>query len=667
MAGFSTAVTGIQAAQTDLDVTGNNIANASTVGFKAARTEFGDIYATAVVGAGSANVAGSGVTIGDISQDFQAGTIQFTNNNLDLAINGSGFFQLDDHQGTVSYTRSGSFELDSDGFMVSNTGKYLQGYGLDAQGNQLPLGDLAVTETESLPHATETIDLAFNIDAALDSKNLAEVYDRTNASSFSYTTTVATYDSLGNDQAIKFNFAEQRPTREVYQFTTTQTAATVTGVRISDVAVTWEDPDSDGVFTPTSASKADIEQQDARIDVDSIQWTGTTMSFEFKAESSATGDIIVSETVAATTTELAVANLNDGNPATRTANEIQSFVIDPALFDATTNNLLADTSVVVGGVTIALDTDMDIDDVGDAISAAQTRIVEQNPDIESVQYNSTSNTVYITWNSDAGDVDAIDITDASGVLGGTATADPESQKGDNSYMSVYRMYAYLNDSKLLDIGKRVDPGESGFTNGTTEVGPIVVKFRTTTGELQQINGQNVTDVDNVPKITILGADPANPNDTLLDSDLDNLVGIQLSITGSSQFASDSIVKSSTQDGYTKGDLIGVTFEETGEMVASYSNGQRDNLGLVALATFANQQGLQPSGDTEWVATLDSGQAILNPPGTGLNGSLQSAALEQSNVDLSEELVALIEAQRNYQANSQTLETLNTVTQTILQI
>ena len=149
MAGFNTAITGLKAASTNLDVTGNNIANSSTIGFKSSRTEFGDIYATAVVGAGSSNVAGSGVTVTDIAQDFQAGTIEFTNNNLDLAINGSGFFQLDDGQGSVTYTRAGSFELDKDGTIVSKSGKFLQGYGLDSQGNRLPIGNLAVDQKES--------------------------------------------------------------------------------------------------------------------------------------------------------------------------------------------------------------------------------------------------------------------------------------------------------------------------------------------------------------------------------------------------------------------------------------------------------------------------------------------------------------------------------------
>lgn len=671
MAGFNTSVTGLLAAQTELDVTGNNIANASTIGFKASRVEFGDIYATAVVGAGSANVAGSGVTITDIAQDFQAGTIEFTNNNLDLAINGSGFFQLDDGQGGTTYTRAGSFELNKDGNIVSKTGKFLQGYGLDSQGNQLPLRNLAVDQKESPPHATENIELSFNINSELDPTNLAAVYDKNNASSFSYTTTVQTFDSLGNAQTIKYNFAEQRPVREVYDFTTVQTAsAAVTDIEISDIAITWEDPDADGIFTPDSSSVTNLEAQDPRIDASTITWTGTTINFEFKSEASVSGNIIVSEGG----TNLEVANLQDGEPLTRTANEVQAFVIDDdsggaaTKFDAATGNLLADTNLVIGGVTIPLDTAMDADDVGAAIASAQQKIIELNPDIQAVQYNSSTDTVYITWKAEAGDVDPISMTDGDSILSGSANSpDPVSQNGDNSFMSVYRLYAYLNDSEQLNLGKRVDPGESGFANEDTEIGPITIKFDTTTGVLSEINGETIIAGGAVPNITILGADPANPNDTLLDSDTDNLVGVQLDISGSSQFSSDSIVKAATQDGYTKGDLIGVTFEESGEMVASFSNGQRQNLGLVALATFENQSGLQPSGSSEWLATLTSGQAILNPPGTGLNGTVQSAALEQSNVDISEELVSLIEAQRNYQANSKTLETLNTVTQAILQI
>lgn len=674
MAGFNTAVTGLKAAQTDLDVTGNNIANASTVGFKASRTEFGDLYATAVVGAGSSNTPGAGVTVTSITQDFSSGTVEFTNSNLDLAINGSGFFRLDDGQGGVTYTRGGSFELDKDGFIVSKNGKNLQGYGLDVQGNQLPLRNLAVDEKESAPHATENIALSFNIDSELDASKLSAVYDKNNANSFSYTTTVETFDSLGNAQTIKFNFAEQRPVREQYQFEISGTGINISGIDIADISA--------GL---TAAEKADLEAQDPRIDVDSIVYAAgaagppvvsETVSFELKAEASAAGDVRVANgTVAAANPYLTASNLVDGEPKTRTANEIQAFVIDDdsggaaAKFNAA-GNLVAATDLIIGGVTIPLDTNMDRDDVGEAIISFQQKIIELNPDIQAVQYDTNSNTVYITWKAEAGDVDPIVITDSSSLdllSGSSDTPDPVSQQGDNSFMGVYRMYAYLNDTEQLNVGKRVDPGEAGFAADKSEVGPIVIKFDTTNGILDSVNGEDIVSGGAVPKITILGADPANPNDIKLDSDVDNLVGLQLDITGATQVSSASIVRKQIQDGYTKGDLIGVSFEETGEMVASFSNGQRQNLGLVAISTFENQAGLQPSGDTEWVSTLTSGQAIINPPGTGLNGTLRSGALEQSNVDLSEELVNLIEAQRNFQANSKTLETLNTVTQAILQI
>ncbi|MBY4675921.1 flagellar hook-basal body complex protein [Marinobacterium arenosum] len=700
MAGFNTAVTGIKSATTELDVVGNNIANSSTVGFKASRTEFGDIYSNAVVGAGSSNVAGSGVTVTDIAQDFKSGTIEFTNSNLDLAINGSGFFQLSDGQGGVTYTRAGSFELDKDGFIVSKNGKYLQGYGLDAQGNQLPLRNMAVDQKESPPHATENIALSFNIDSAADSSLLAPIYDKNNASSFTWSTTVETFDSLGNSHNIKFNFAEQRPVREVYEYTVMENddatagdgngdgtfPATISGIAIADLAaqLTADNHIDWGANATYTQYRLDLEQQDPRIDVDSMTFdpaTGT-LSFELKADSSATGDVRVvglEDTDAdgigdlATQAVLVPNNLTiDGYPATRDANEVQSYTLDAAnaaIFDAANGTLLAATDLDIGGYLIPLDTSMTADDIGQLIADSAESIKELNPDIKAVQYDSSTNTFDIIWEEESGDVGILPVSGGATSPFTTADNTPASNvKGDNSFMGVYRMYGYLNDDQQLNLGKRVDPGEAGFAAQNTEVGPVVIRFNPTTGVLSEVNGETLIAGGAVPKLTILGADPANPTDTILESDIDNLKGIQLDIAGSTQYRDANIVKpGGSQDGYTKGDLIGVSFAETGEMVASFSNGQLMNLGLVAVATFENQSGLQPAGDTEWVATLESGQASLNPPGTGLSGTLRSAALEQSNVDLSEELVKLIEAQRNYQANSKTLETLNTVTQSILQI
>ncbi|WP_372834351.1 flagellar hook-basal body complex protein, partial [Pontibacterium sp.] len=340
------------------------------------------------------------------------------------------------------------------------------------------------------------------------------------------------------------------------------------------------------------------------------------------------------------------------------ANEIHTYQLNDRAFES--GSLVADTVVSFAGVEVQLENGMDEEEVAAAITAAESKIIDSEPKVESVtlQRSGADYSIIVTYKPDES-IEADEITVTVGSVGDSnvpVLSEKEVVDGDSSYQGVYRMYAYLNGEQQLNVGKVVDPGETGSASNATEVGPILIKFDPSNGFLTAVNGNSFSAGGAAPKITITGADPASAETT-----------ISLDITGSTQFASDSIVKASVQDGYTKGDLVGVTFGESGEMIASFSNGQSQNLGVVAIATFENQAGLQPSGDTEWVASINSGDAILNPPGTGLNGTLQSAALEQSNVDLSAELVNLIEAQRNFQANSKTLETLNTVTQAILQI
>jgi len=113
--GFETALTGLNAASADLNVISNNIANTSTTGFKGSRAEFADIYAAANLGTTSTAI-GSGVRLSAVAQQFTQGNISFTNNNLDLAINGQGFFRLSDNGSSV-YSRSGTFHVDRDGYM----------------------------------------------------------------------------------------------------------------------------------------------------------------------------------------------------------------------------------------------------------------------------------------------------------------------------------------------------------------------------------------------------------------------------------------------------------------------------------------------------------------------------------------------------------------------
>ena len=136
---------------------------------------------------------------------------------------------------------------------------------------------------------------------------------------------------------------------------------------------------------------------------------------------------------------------------------------------------------------------------------------------------------------------------------------------------------------------------------------------------------------------------------------------------STQYGQSSATNSLTNDGYASGTVSAINIGETGIIQATYTNGQTKTIGQIALANFTNQQGLQPLGNNRWEQTYSSGPASLNAPGSGTAGTLRDSALEASNVDLTNELVNLITAQRYYQANAQTIKAEDTIQQTLVNL
>jgi flagellar hook protein FlgE len=141
----------------------------------------------------------------------------------------------------------------------------------------------------------------------------------------------------------------------------------------------------------------------------------------------------------------------------------------------------------------------------------------------------------------------------------------------------------------------------------------------------------------------------------------------LDYTGTTQYGSDFGVTALTQDGYSSGKLSGFSIAADGTVQGRYSNGQSRTLGQVVLANFANPEGLQPLGGNGWAETTASGQALVGSPASGSLGALQSGAVEESNVDLTRELVGMITAQRFYQANAQTIKTQDQVLNTLVNL
>ena len=192
---FRLALSGLNAAQTDLTVTANNVANVATTGFKQSRAEFADLFATSQQGVASTAV-GNGVRVSEISQQFAQGNIDFTDSSLDLAISGNGFFVMSDG-GAVSYTRAGAFQVDQEGYVVNSRAQRLQVYPPLPNGgfNTGGLSDLSLTTGESAPSATTGADVTLNLSADAEVPATA-TFDPTDATSYNNATSLTVYDSL---------------------------------------------------------------------------------------------------------------------------------------------------------------------------------------------------------------------------------------------------------------------------------------------------------------------------------------------------------------------------------------------------------------------------------------------------------------------------------------
>ncbi len=215
--GFQQGLSGLNASSKSLDTIGNNIANSGTVGYKAGSTQFADVFAASLNGAGAAPV-GLGARVSTIVQQFTQGNISVTNNPLDVAINGAGFFQVDDGSGGTLYSRNGQFQLDKDGFIVNAQGLQLKGImavnGVVSPGSPnvpLRLFDPSQSLTGS-PQATGASTGATGVQANinLDSRQAAPpalpAFDPDVPATYNQSTAVTTYDSLGNAHTYSMYF-----------------------------------------------------------------------------------------------------------------------------------------------------------------------------------------------------------------------------------------------------------------------------------------------------------------------------------------------------------------------------------------------------------------------------------------------------------------------------
>jgi len=563
--GFNTALSGIKASADYLSVTGNNIANADTTGFKKSRIEFDDLYNTSVLGAGSGNSIGSGVSVSKVSQEFASGNLSYTNNNLDLSIDGTGFFVLD--AGVAqTYTRAGNFKLDENGFLVTNSGSNVQGFNAVKGVIGGNLDSLKIPTDRIAPEATSSMALKLNLDS--DSKDVPPFikadFDPTDPDSYNYTQTQGVVDVNGDSHIVTYYYSKSELPN------TYKVHATVNGGMVDDNGV----PFLGETYVTYNSAQGGVDYNG-----DGVLEQPNQLLYMGSSEPN------VADIAALTQTPLTVTGTLAGVPITAT----------------------------LAGA-----------DVRDNSSVARDVFDPLNPD--SYTYGNTRS-VYDS-------------------LGGAHTVGYYFIKqGENN---TYEMRVTMDGKESY-----TDPltgNDTRFLKENTNVafdaaGNLIGTYR---GLPPYELAQPVT-------LEIAGLDPSNRGKIT-----------PLDLFGSTQFALEN-TDNFEQNGFSAGELQGVSFDDDGLLTATYTNQQTAILGQVALATFDSTDGLVPDGHTAWVASKGSGPADIGRPNSGTLGRIEGGALEESNVDLTAELVALIEAQRNYQANSKTLETENTVTQTIINL
>lgn len=797
---FNTALSGIRAANTDLQVTGNNIANASTVGFKSSRAEFGDVYTSTLLGGGS-NTAGSGVTIQNIRQQFTQGNLKFTQNELDLSVNGEGFFVVEKN-GERLYTRAGTFGLDKDGYIVNGTGSLLQGFAADADGNVSGvLGDLRVDVSSQAPRQTTGVNASFNLDAnetVLETTgqrfatngtgvneaqtgaktatttvlNLGAIatpitFSGTNTTAFTISRTdpitLATDDvdlvlnsgSASSPAALanlinSANFDSANPVN-VEAFADPVTGQIgfrdlATGVA-STVAVTIDAANSDanalttainGVSTAAgtphpTAHTAGIPEVTNNYGSHTLvirgpNGTDVTYISEYGASADETASELnslagVSATASTEATLLASTFSNNGSfringvnltstglpDMTALRDEINAlssstlFGISASIDDA--GNLLVESATgrdleftfdtaggnaeiqgrqgipqvvndAVNGVKIGGEVTITLQEGYSIVSSEPTvpvfggslfgstnvpnfftdiPINAFNP-IDQKTFNHATNTV------------VYDSLGNSHVMRQYFVKEPYDPADPTTSPNHWTMYVQIDGQNVgdpdptLPSPQNTQPTMASFNIHFTPDGNID-PFRT---DAMLISNWTPIGEDGQP---LGGLGPLNvlQGGTIPVAEPPASSNFQIDLSGSTQFGSVFAVEELDQNGYATGRLAGLDISNTGIVFARFTNGEAQVLGQVALANFSSVEGLKPVGDTMWAQTFETGEAIIGAPGSAQLGNITAGAVEESNVDLSEQLVNLIIAQRNYQANAKTIETANATTQTIINL
>ena len=599
-------ISGLASSGKQLDVIANNIANVNTVGFRSGKIHFGDILSQSVTGGSAAGMqVGRGVEVCGITTQFSPGSFETTANATDLAIDGDGFFIVQDSDGGEYYTRAGAFSLNNEGYLVDVNSFKVQGKNIVSGVLSSSISDISLSGVQSNPAATTYIRIGANLDSTTTTG------DTFNASQ-------TAYDSLGDIHSLKATFQKTEGNGvwgvEAYLDDVAATSQTQYGVKF----------DTDGVLEKIYTGTTD--------GVVGVTGTGTgvaTVAVDNPGQVSHTGTFLL--TAGADPTDAADWTITDpGGYAKAT-------VISA---DASTVEICLDgTSSTVADVTLTATTAFATDDIAEFTLTgceAGTGLVT-DPDGDTVGYetavlnnpekfvSTNGNTLTLTRGTvTAGEWDFEVATPAEkgGYTAATVLSSSDTEitiSLDGGTDTDVTLTLTAGGGAYADIDELSFDLDAGI--GTTSLADIELTMPPVAGATIGTAGVVSWDMYGTTSEAITG------------------------------YASTSVVKTLVHDGYSSGSLKSISVTAAGTISGFFTNGQTSDIARIMLAGFPNTGGLKRMGKNLFATTVESGDAVRNDPGAAGMGDISPNSLEMSNTDIATEFINMITAQRAYQASA----------------
>ncbi len=695
-------VSGLQAHQIAMDVESNNIANVNTTGFKYSRANFSDMLAQTnqiatapqgELGGKNAVQVGLGASISSVTRIHSQGSIQNTDKNTDVAIQGEGYFIVSPDGGsTYKYTRSGDFKFDASGNFVDNNGFVSQGWMRDEETGKVdstaPITNIVIPPGLTTPaNATNEVVLKANLNSGPNVENFTPAYATdTNGATIDPLGNTIPSGSLGvlfNDSGEAFNLQDGQGIWGSFISSAQNADVAVAGGNAQTLDLTFTNDDGTPInitsTTPTTNPIAQTATQNAQ-----------TFAAAINARTAETGIEASVDNTDPLNPTLVLTNPNDDSDSSHNIRLTAIGAGDNSGF-TTLSTASADPVTTAYRYLYSptgADTTTDVDKK--FLTIADLREAMQNQAAADI---GGSPTVIINEQG------KFEVSNISGVNDMSIKMTAFSVPGTSENILFTRSMQAMNAAlPATSTGQAISQAFNAATHSSSidiydSLGTkhtLRMEFRktdvdTTTGSTwaMTINVPEPASIDTVPPLnekkgqirfnndgSLATFAPPNLSFTANNGSAPNqqvnlTFGTSNAFDGMTSFDSKSSTSGISQDGFTGGDLLGIRIDQSGTLVGSFSNGRSFGLAQIAMAKFANNEGLTADGGNVFLQSANSGNPIIGEAATAGRGFIQSSALEASNVDLSKSLTQLIIIQRGFQANGKTITTSDQLLQTLI--